>query len=351
MRQIVDAPINAIAINPYRRLHTYPYIESKIEALQRSIADVGLWPSVIARPLDDRLWKYELAFGHHRIEAARRSGLSTIALIVEDLTDTQMLQYMGRENLEDYNASFLIQLESWEAASKSGLVQSVKRDREPQAVDIAKMLGWTVIQAQEGRLPHPIMNETARACAAAYALIQGGYNTRDDFTELNVGAAQNLCERAFSRIEQIEKVGRERGQPRYEIERIKEKYAQSVVDTAKQIRDGSLTKRDIRSRVDFNASARMRGEPPSPLFAVFANAVADNLKRTLNTDSDSDKLAEIEIVLGQISLLEDWEALRRLDVELINLARRAEGWQKRLIPSKEKVVQLQRLEAKGGSAS
>jgi hypothetical protein len=347
MRQIVDAPINAIAINPYRRLHTYPYIESKIEALQRSIADVGLWPSVIARPLDDRLWKYEIAFGHHRIEAARRSGLSTISLIVEDLTDMQMLQYMGRENLEDYNAAFLIQLESWEAASKSGLVSSRAHEREPQAVDIAKMLGWTDANAQGSQ----IMNQTARACAAAYALIQGGYNTRDDFVDLSIRAAQDLTERAFSRIEQIEKVGRESGRSRVEIERTKEKYGQSVTETAAQVRGGSLPQREIRSRVDFNAMARTRGEAPSPLFAVFANAVADNLKRTLNTDSDSDKLVEIEIVLGQISMLEDWEALRRLDVELLNLARRAEGWQKRLIPSKEKVVQLQRLEAKGGSAS
>jgi hypothetical protein len=351
MRQIIDAPINAIAINPYRRLHAYPYIESKIDALQRSIADVGLWPSVIARPLDDRLWKYELAFGHHRMEAARRSGLSEISLIVEDLTDMQMLQYMGRENLEDYNASFLIQLESWEAASQSGLIGSLRNEREPQSIDIAKMLGWTLMKEQDGRVPIPIMNATARACAAAYALIQGGYNTRDDFIGLNVNAAQNLAERAFSRIEQIEKVGRESNRSRLEIERTKEKYGRSVTETAAQVREGSLPQRDIRSRVDFNAMARTKGEAPSPLFAVFANAVADNLKRTLSTDSDAEKLAEIERVLGQISLLEDWEALRRLDVELLNLARRAEGWQKRLIPSKEKVVQLQRLEAKGGNAS
>jgi len=348
MRQIVDAPINTIAINPYRRLHTYPYIESKIDALMRSIADVGLWPSVIARPLDDRLWKYEIAFGHHRIEAARRSGLSTISLIVEDLTDTQMLQYMGRENLEDYNAAFLIQLESWEAASKSGLVRPCAHGREPQAVEIAKMLGWTDAKTR-GVQVSQMMNQTARACAAAYALIQGGYNTRDDFIDLSVRAAQDLTERAFSRIEQIEKVGRESGRSRLEIERTKEKYGQSVTETAAQVRGGSLPQREIRSRVDFNAMARTRGEAPSPLFAVFANAVADNLKRTLQTDSDSDKLAEIELVLGQISLLEDWEALRRLDVELLNLAKRAEGWQKRLIPSKEKVVQLQRLEAKGGN--
>src|SRR5215831_1330877 len=125
MPEIVSAAIDRIANNPYRRLHAYPFIEKKLQALQHSIEDVGLWPSVMARPLKGKLWDYELAFGHHRLEAARRQGLKSIQLISETLSDIQMLQYMGRENLEDYDSSFLIQLESWEAAVKSGLVRSI----------------------------------------------------------------------------------------------------------------------------------------------------------------------------------------------------------------------------------
>ena len=30
-----------------------------------------------------------------------------------------MLQFMGRENGEDYNADFLVMLETWEAATRS----------------------------------------------------------------------------------------------------------------------------------------------------------------------------------------------------------------------------------------
>jgi hypothetical protein len=241
MRQIIDVPIKQIAINPYRRLHAYPYIESKIEALQRSIADVGLWPSVMARPLaDDRLWKYELAFGHHRVEAARRSELKTIPLIVEPLTDMQMLQYMGRENLEDYNAVFLIQLETWEAAIKSGLVLFAKSDgRQPIAV--ARFLGWDRPN-KDGRTT---MNATASACNAVYALIQGGYNTRDDFKDISVETARNIAERVLARIEQIENVGKQSARPRGEIERTKQKYGQSAADTAAQFRSGSVTQRDL----------------------------------------------------------------------------------------------------------
>src|SRR5215469_4227951 len=138
MPEIVTADLNRIANNPYRRLHAYPFIEGKLAALQRSIEDVGLWPSIMARPLKEKLWDFELAFGHHRLEAARRQGLKKVQLIVEHLSDRDMLQYMGRENLEDYDSSFLIQLESWEAAVKSGLVRSASAEQASQPLEIAK---------------------------------------------------------------------------------------------------------------------------------------------------------------------------------------------------------------------
>jgi hypothetical protein len=342
MAEIISVDIDRIAINPYRRLHAFPYIDSKLKALQRSISDVGLWPSIIARRIgEQRLWQYELAFGHHRVEAARRLKFKTLPLIIEKLTDKQMLQYMGRENLEDYNASFLIQLESWEAAIKSGLVSSTKEKRH-QSVAIASLLGWT--RVQDGQTP--ILNNTAAACHSAYTLIQGGYMAREDFAEQTVRSAREITERALARIEQIDKVGAASARPRREIETAKRQYGRAAADTAKQVREGTIPYRDIRSTVDFKAARRAK-DRPSPLFAVFANAVADNLKRSLNTDADAEKLARIEAVLSQISMLEDWEALRRLDVELVNLGERANGWRRRLTPSREKVVQLRALENKG----
>jgi ParB-like chromosome segregation protein Spo0J len=49
---------------------------------------------VIGRSVGGR---YQLAFGHHRIEAVRRSHITEIPLITETLTDRQMLQLMGQE--------------------------------------------------------------------------------------------------------------------------------------------------------------------------------------------------------------------------------------------------------------
>lgn len=338
--QILEVQINTIASNPYRRLHQYPYIETKIEALQRSISGVGLWPSVIARPLaiDGQLWKYEQAFGHHRVEAARRLGLATVPLIVDDLTDQQMLQYMGRENLEDYNAVFLIQLESWEAAAKSGLI-SREREKPPQALDIARLLGWTDPHS-DGK--HDAMNQTARGCHAAYALIEGGHVTRDDFANISVRAAIDIAERALVRMKQIEEVGKTQHQPRRDIEEVKRHIVMGVRETARQVREGNLTVSGVRGQVDVNAYrfAREAGKQ-SPMFSKFAKDAADSIARFLNNDTISEKVAQIQQNLELLTLDDDVQALKRLDYELEALGERAGIWRKRLTPAGKKITHLQ----------
>jgi hypothetical protein len=96
-----------------------------------------------------------------------------------------MLRYKGRENLEDYDAVFLIQLESWEAAINSGLAPE-SSGKTSQPIEIAKLLGWIRFHSRDKA---PQLNDTARACNAAYAAIQSGENTRTDFEGLSVAAA------------------------------------------------------------------------------------------------------------------------------------------------------------------
>jgi hypothetical protein len=91
--------------------------------------------------------------------------LKSIPLIVRDLTDKQMLQFMGRENLEDYNADFLCMLETWEAAAK--FAASIDAEKRPPLV-IAQLLGWT--DPRTDRDGAPMLNMTARACNAAHSL-------------------------------------------------------------------------------------------------------------------------------------------------------------------------------------
>jgi ParB-like nuclease domain len=85
--------LSSIEPNPFRDLNTYPYDKRKLEALERSIEHVGLWEGLIGRRAGHG---YELAFGHHRLEAARSRKLTTVPLIIRDLTDEEMVGFMGR---------------------------------------------------------------------------------------------------------------------------------------------------------------------------------------------------------------------------------------------------------------
>jgi ParB-like chromosome segregation protein Spo0J len=50
---------------------------------------------VVARKAADG---YEIAFGHHRIEATRALGLETVPIEVRELSDWQMVRMLASEN-------------------------------------------------------------------------------------------------------------------------------------------------------------------------------------------------------------------------------------------------------------
>jgi len=65
--------LSSIEPNPFRDLKTHSFDKRKLEALERSIEHVGLWEGLIGRRAGQG---YQLAFGHHRLEAARKTKLT-----------------------------------------------------------------------------------------------------------------------------------------------------------------------------------------------------------------------------------------------------------------------------------
>ncbi len=103
-----------ISCNPYRDLKFNPLVEAKIAELMASIQTTGYWENVVCRKNKDT-GKYEIACGgHHRLEAAKRSGIVEASFIIKDFTDAQMLQAMDAENREVY------------ASSPNSLIESVR---------------------------------------------------------------------------------------------------------------------------------------------------------------------------------------------------------------------------------
>ena len=60
-------------------------------------------------------------------------------MIVRDMTDKKMLQFMGRESGEDYGTDFLTMLNTWEG----GIKFSNQNSGPFREIDIARLLGWT----------------------------------------------------------------------------------------------------------------------------------------------------------------------------------------------------------------
>jgi ParB-like nuclease domain len=89
-----------IKSNPYRNLSRYPLNAEKVVELVRSIqaTEAGFWDNCVVRKTKDG---YELAYGHARLEAAKRAGLKDADFIVKSLPDADMLKVMLLENRGD----------------------------------------------------------------------------------------------------------------------------------------------------------------------------------------------------------------------------------------------------------
>jgi hypothetical protein len=61
--------IGDVLPNPFRDIENCPFVEAKIETLWASFRNTSVWPTIVARLTDGHP---EIAFGHHRLEAARR---------------------------------------------------------------------------------------------------------------------------------------------------------------------------------------------------------------------------------------------------------------------------------------
>jgi hypothetical protein len=170
------------------------------------------------------------------------------------LTDEQMLQYMGRENLEDYNADFLVMLETWESAVSHF---SRTRAKKPEAIEVARILGWTRPH-DKGRTGNR-MNDTAEACNAAAKLISGGYLNRSDLKEVGVRAARDICTRIVTEHEALEKMAKVTNRSAKELETAKHYYGTAGKHVARSIREGRIANRDIRGNIDVEA---FRQRPP-----------------------------------------------------------------------------------------
>lgn len=74
--------------------------------LEVSIAENGQQIPILVRPVSDQEGRYQVAYGHRRVEACRRLG-RPVKAIVRRLTDQELVTAQGKENLEREDLSFI----------------------------------------------------------------------------------------------------------------------------------------------------------------------------------------------------------------------------------------------------
>jgi hypothetical protein len=93
---ITMVAIDKIKDNPYRDKVRNPIDQDLVDQLIESIEKTDFWVGVYGRKLKDGT--VQLAFGHTRVEAARRAGLKQVPITLQDFSDGDMIMRMAREN-------------------------------------------------------------------------------------------------------------------------------------------------------------------------------------------------------------------------------------------------------------
>ena len=91
-------PLDKIKDNPWRDRVRNPIDADRVEAIATSISKTSkYWLGTYGREVKGGF--VELAFGHHRLEAAKAQGLKEIPITIETFTDGEMLVWMAQENV------------------------------------------------------------------------------------------------------------------------------------------------------------------------------------------------------------------------------------------------------------
>jgi ParB family transcriptional regulator, chromosome partitioning protein len=77
-----------------------------IDGLAESIKESGQQIPVLLRPHPDDPDRYQIAYGHRRVKAARQLGIAVKA-IIRKLTDEELIVAQGKENLDRRDLSFI----------------------------------------------------------------------------------------------------------------------------------------------------------------------------------------------------------------------------------------------------
>jgi len=84
--------------NPYRNFKRNPIRKDQVDKISESIGRTGFWDNIVVRPYPGKDGEFQIAYGHNRLEAVKRAGLTEITVPVRELSDWDMYVIMVDEN-------------------------------------------------------------------------------------------------------------------------------------------------------------------------------------------------------------------------------------------------------------
>jgi len=127
-----EIPIDAIEPNPFNSRSEYP--ASSISRMASSLQAKGQIATVKVRPHPSSKGRYQIVFGHRRLQAAKNLGWRTIRAEVVNMTDEDMLEQSLIENIERETISDY---------DKAAVFRRFNKDFHRTYEDIAQMIGTT----------------------------------------------------------------------------------------------------------------------------------------------------------------------------------------------------------------
>ena len=92
---LLEVPVNAIGPNPKQPRTLFD--DAEIASLAASIREVGILQPIVVRKSGDS--RYEVVAGERRLRAAKVAGLATVAVVIRDTGDSDLLHEALIENI------------------------------------------------------------------------------------------------------------------------------------------------------------------------------------------------------------------------------------------------------------
>lgn len=285
-----------IEANPYRQIDRYRISEEKIAALIQSYDMSGFWDgSLQARPHPTRAGKVEIAFGHHRIEAAKRRNLHEVGLVVAKRSDADMLRMMAFENREEFKGDQLVATETIGATiaafgrgeiefepvakdtNKAHVYKAPPNGGAYTCATVARFLGWT--KQHKGQEPEP-----TNGCRIAFAAYHA--NVIPALLKLpEDNRTREATTAVLSAVKSARTVARRAGRSTAEADAA---AARAARETVTRIKQGAIASKvhDEAAKIG-RAAAGVERTPPA--IAQFVQQRADGLRsRIVNLETEID---------------------------------------------------------------